>query len=855
MVNTDSPTNPTQRNIEITLSQINSLLQPHGIIASAEREQDCLYVLLESDYVPDRQTMVALVSLGIANLDDATIAKIWIYGRPFGERFTTWSHKIELSSYPHGFQPYRSDSSVNNFLTAKKINSHTSDETPKSPNSQFQIKADRFLVCGLGNLGQHCVASLKSFSSTENETKIIAINFQQPDTWVIEGLSELLSEPLILGDCRQDKVLEQAGIRDCRAVAIVTSDESTNIETAIVIRRLNPKARLVVRSGKQNLNELLQQKLDNFIAFEPTELPAASFALAALGEETLGFFTVGERQMRVMKQRVLVGDYRFENFPIYQLHKKNYRLLNYPHTAESLELKTPLSEPNLDNLAKPPHDNVESETPSQAFYHWIPSQRVRAGDTVIYIEEIEQTLTELAPLPGLENLTNWKSLQKYWRANWREKISQVKDWVSQDQTRRIVATGLGTALILGIVGTIILKFSVPYLSWQTAISQAIILLLGGYGDVFGGLDTRQVVPWWVQFICLCITAFSLLFVLGALGLLADRLLSTRLDFLKPRPASPQSNHIVLVGLGRVGRRIASLLIDLRQPFICLTDQLEQKDLTPNVPVVYNQISRGLKEVNLSHAKSVIVVTDDQMLNLEVALMARDAALKVNRNINLIVRNYDQHFRDNVASLLPDAKALCAYALSAEAFVGAMFGENILSLFRMEKQTILVTEYTIEAGDTLNGKILAQVAYGYGVVPIYYQSTQDELDKIIPSDETRLRVGDRLVVLASINGLKRIEWGYITPPRKWELQVLKPLNLGLTHYAGDTLENISGCSLSLAREFMNNLPGVLKVPGVMELMLYDHQAYRLIQKLGKILPTRLVAVDQDNSPNLDLSQAP
>ena len=30
-------------------------------------------------------------------------------------------------------------------------------------------------------------------------------------------------------------------------------------------------------------------------------------------------------------------------------------------------------------------------------------------------------------------------------------------------------------------------------------------------------------------------------------------------------------------------------------------------------------------------------------------------------------------------------------LSAEAFVGAMFGENILSLFRMEKQTILVTE--------------------------------------------------------------------------------------------------------------------------------------------------------------------
>ena len=85
--------------------------------------------------------------------------------------------------------------------------------------------------------------------------------------------------------------------------------------------------------------------------------------------------------------------------------------------------------------------------------------------------------------------------------------------------------------------------------------------------------------------------------------------------------------------------------------------------------------------------------------------------------------------------------------------------------------------------------------------------------------------------------------------------VKTVNLGLTHYAGDTLENISGYSLSLVREFMNNLPGVLKVPGVMELMLYDHQAYRLIQKLGKILPTRLVAVEEDNSPNLVLSQTP
>jgi Trk K+ transport system NAD-binding subunit len=845
MVNTDIAKISTQENIESILSQINDLLQPHGISATAERENNYLYILLEATHVPDEQTMVALVSLGIINLDDPSITKIWIYGRPFGERFTAWSYKMDLTAGANG---HIADNSLGNPAVTTKPKLDAADEITE--NSPFGSQEERFLICGLGNLGQHCISALKSFSSAQNEMKIIAIDLKQPDSWILDELPELLSEPLILGDCRQSKILEQAGIHDCRAMAIVTSDDSTNIETAIVARRLNPHVRVVVRSGKENLNELLEQKLQNFAAFEPTELSAASFALSALGEGTLGFFTVANRQMRVLEQEVLPGDYRFENFPIYQLHRKNYRLLNYPNSPE---LEIGQADAKLaDDLATPLPKQLVSSSPSNVFYHWNPSIRVKAGDKIVYIEEIDQPLTQMESLTKSSNWANWEALQQYLRGNWWENFSQIKDWINQDQTRRIIATGMLAAVLLGIIGTILIKSTIPYMNWQTAISLAVILLLGGYGDVFGGLEINQTIPWWVQFSCLCITAFSLLFILGALGVIADSLLSTKFDFLKRRPAPPQSNHIVLVGLGRVGRRIATLLSEFRQPFICITDQAEQKELTPNFPVVYNQISRGLKEVNLAQAKSVVVVTEDQMLNLEVALMARDAALRVNRTINLVVRNFDQRFSDNVASLLPDARALCAYALSAEAFVGSMFGENILSLFRMEKETVLVTEYTIEANDTLNGKILAEVAYGYGVVPIYYQSPQDESGKIVPADETRLRVGDRLVILSTINGLKRIQWGYLTPPRKWQLQVLKPLNPNVTYYAGDILENISGCNLATAREFMGNLPGVLKVPGVMELMLYDNQAYRLVQKVCKVLPARLVPMDDNNAPILDLS---
>jgi Trk K+ transport system NAD-binding subunit len=486
----------------------------------------------------------------------------------------------------------------------------------------------------------------------------------------------------------------------------------------------------------------------------------------------------------------------------------------------------------------------ESEAPLRTFHQWAPDIRVQQGDTIIYIEEVEQFA---APVQQKQTNSkfNWqKVVQKFEtlaKLDWRRNVASAWNWVYQEQTRRVITLGLLTGLILGVVGAVVLKLNIDNMSWQAAISNTIILLLGGYGDVFGGFATTVPIPFWVQFICLVITAFSLLFILSILGLIADRIISSKFEFLQRRSPIPEADHVVLVGLGRLGQRIATLLHDLGQPFVCLTSQNEQKEFTLKVPLVSEGVVKGLTSVNLPYAKSVIMVTEDQMLNLEVALTARDVASTINRDIGLVVRTYDQRFSDHLAGLLPDVKSFCAYALSAEAFVGGAFGENILSLFRLGDQTVLVTEYEIEANDTLNGKILAQVAYGYGVVPVFYQSAQDGDTKLMPSDETRLCVGDRLVVLATINGLRRIERGVLAPCRRWQLQVLKPLDPKSIHYAGDTLTNVSGCGLNEAREFMKNLPSVLGVPGVMELSLYDHQAYRLVHKLRKLVPVRLVSI--------------
>lgn len=65
---------------------------------------------------------------------------------------------------------------------------------------------DKFLVCGLKSLGQHCVAVLKEY-----DVNVIAIDSEQPEHWEVPEIPNIL-EKLIIGDCRQPSILEAANI-------------------------------------------------------------------------------------------------------------------------------------------------------------------------------------------------------------------------------------------------------------------------------------------------------------------------------------------------------------------------------------------------------------------------------------------------------------------------------------------------------------------------------------------------------------------------------------------------------------------------------------------------------------------
>jgi Trk K+ transport system NAD-binding subunit len=286
----------------------------------------------------------------------------------------------------------------------------------------------------------------------------------------------------------------------------------------------------------------------------------------------------------------------------------------------------------------------------------------------------------------------------------------------------------------------------------------------------------------------------------------------------------------------VGHRVLTLLQAFNQPLVGIASQLQYPELLYQAPLLIGPVLQELKSANLATARSVIAVTDDPMLNLEIALIVSEAAAARGHAFVPVIRTLNQAFSDNLSVLLPQAKAFSVYALSAEAFAGAAFGENILSLFRLREQTILVTEYRIEADDTLNGLLLAEVAYGYGVMPILLETRnlQGHWESLpLPGDDLQLHPGDRLYILASINGLRRIERGERTAPRRWRLEIEQPLNHQVLLDAGNILAKLSGLELSQCRTLMKNLPAAVVLP------LYDYQAQRLQEKLKRYLPIRLL----------------
>lgn len=668
------------------------------------------------------------------------------------------------------------------------------------------VQTNQFLVCGLGAMGQHCVIALKKFG-----VSVTAIEQVLPQRWEMLEVPSLLDE-LIIGDCRQTSILEQAKIKSCRAALIVTSNEQYNIETALVIRQLNPNTRLVVRSATDNLNQLLGEQLGNFIAYEPTELPTNAFAMAALGTEILGFFKVDGHWLRVVQNSLEKTGSKYLTVGEWETKYKKL-LAYYPR--------------GINNF--------------QNFHDWDGDTQIKIGDVLVYVETAEQLLFHPAShaKPSSSKRQKQEFLNKHIWRYLKSKVRQFFELSFQQQVRRVAIIYSLVIFVLLIIGTMLYVDYYPHISKLSAFYATVILLLGGFGDIYGGnIFQSEPAPWWLKLFSLVLNLVGTAFVGVLYALFTEILLSAKFQLIKRRPAVPQADHVVVIGLARLGKRIISLLKDLKQTVVGVTfnPDFDQTQI-PDIPLIVGDIAEALDRANLATAISIIVVTDDELRNLEVALMAG----RINPRSQLVIQTYGQHLSENLQGLLPHAQVLRTYAVAAEVFAGAAFGENIINLFRLNDRTILVTEYQIEAGDTLNGLLLADIAYGYGVVPILHQRPPYS-SQLMPSDEIMLKIGDRLIVLATIEGLQSVEVGQRNP-KQWRIEIDSLTDESVTEEVAQIITYFTGYPLKNVRNVLKKLPRRLPCP------LYRQQGQRLVKALQDInIKSRILSLSELNEGN-------
>ena len=145
------------------------------------------------------------------------------------------------------------------------------------------------VLCGLGQVGWRVLESVRAAG-----LPVVAVDLNTaPDDPRLRGVRS------VKGDCRRAEVLEEAGIRDAGAVVIVTSDDLVNVSTALLVRKLNPTARIVVRMFNQNLLDRLGGAVKNTVALSVSGLTAPLLALTAVTGDALGAFQLddGPRQV------------------------------------------------------------------------------------------------------------------------------------------------------------------------------------------------------------------------------------------------------------------------------------------------------------------------------------------------------------------------------------------------------------------------------------------------------------------------------------------------------------------------------------------------------------------------------
>jgi Trk K+ transport system NAD-binding subunit len=312
----------------------------------------------------------------------------------------------------------------------------------------------------------------------------------------------------------------------------------------------------------------------------------------------------------------------------------------------------------------------------------------------------------------------------------------------------IVVTCAGLLMLTAVV---VFHYSLE-LSWLDSLYFVVATCTTvGYGDI----NLQNATPA-VKLFGIFLMLASAALMAATFGIITDFVLRTRLEQLLGKRRQRMKDHVVLCGLGNVGIRVLEQLHRLGQPVVVI-DKDENNRHAEGVKAMGVSFLVGdvrlpatLERADVREARSIIVVTGDDLVNLEVALNAREAR----PNIRVVLRIFDHNLAAKIRTGFGLETTFSTSALAAPAFAMAAVDPAVTDCFRIGEDLVLILHLTIAAGAEWDGVTVDHIVKRGGVAVLCHESPSGER-RLHPPETLTVKAGDRITVSAAPEACPRL----------------------------------------------------------------------------------------------------
>ncbi|MDQ7026488.1 MAG: TrkA family potassium uptake protein [Anaerolineae bacterium] len=223
----------------------------------------------------------------------------------------------------------------------------------------------------------------------------------------------------------------------------------------------------------------------------------------------------------------------------------------------------------------------------------------------------------------------------------------------------------------------------------------------------------------------------------------------RRDAWREAVASTYRNHIIILGVGHVGRRVVRVLHDLMGVDVVAIEQSPSPDLEAflkerRIPLIRGDGSQKLtlEKAGLQHAEAFVACTGNDHTNLDAIMRARS----MNNHIRIVARIWDDQFNTQIKEFMRVQSVISSSNISAPVFAGLALGVELTQTLHISGVEYSTMRLTVNQGFFMDGKTVGDMQEEQDIDIVLHVEKGHSAD-VKPSRSALINVGDILVIFA------------------------------------------------------------------------------------------------------------